>query len=186
MTAGHEAPDGRRDRRVLHPGAARLPVAAAPDLRGRSYRIDAELDGPLGDAEGVLLACGDAQSGFAVFVRDATLSHVYRHAGTSTTTIGAVTGRSTRLGVAFAYRGDHATIELTADDVVVGRGTITQAARARLAYSGFDVGRDCGVPVGDYKSPFAFNGPLGRVVITVDRVGDVDDAGSLAFEFATG
>ena len=81
------------ERRVLLPGTRRLPAALGPDLRGRSYRIDVALRGPLGEAEGVLLACGDGQAGFALHVADRRLVHTYHHAGRTSVVSSAVLGR---------------------------------------------------------------------------------------------
>jgi arylsulfatase len=174
------------DRRILRPGTSRLPVAAAPDLRGRSYRIDAELDQPLGDASGVLLACGDRHAGFTVFVRDRTLNHVYCHAGLSTATSARIDDGARRIGVAVVLGHRSATVELLADDVHVGCSSLRRPARDLLAYTGFDVGCDRGTPVGDYDAPYRFTGGLARVVVSAAPCGDVDVAGRLAVELATG
>lgn len=175
------------DQRVLYPGTARLPVAASPDLRGRSYRIEAELGAPLDGAEGVLVACGDAQAGFTLFVRDAALVHLYRHGGRSTTTTSEpLTGEETVLAAEVTYLGGDARVDLRAGDLVIGGGSIEHLARARVSYAGLDVGRDRGMPVGDYDAPFPFTGSLSRIVIRAGLAEDVDAAGSLSVELATG
>lgn len=172
-------------RRVLLPGTSRLPVAASPDLCGRSYRIEAQLGAPLDRAQGVLLACGDAQAGFTLFVRDAKLVHVYRHGGRSTTTTSEpLTGAETVLTAEVATRGGR--VELSAEGAIIGRGCVEHLARARLSYAGLDVGRDRGMPVGDYDAPFPFTGSLRSIVMSTGPAEDVDAAGSLAVELATG
>ena len=37
-----------------------------------------------------------------------------------------------------------------------------------ISWSGLDIGRDRGSPVGDYAAPFAFSGVLKRVTVTMD------------------
>ena len=60
---------------VLEARAAHLPTDVAPDVRGRHYRIEAEvqLQGR-GDA-GVLVAHGDATSGYSLYLQDGHLVH---------------------------------------------------------------------------------------------------------------
>jgi arylsulfatase len=135
----------------------------------------------------VLIASGDAQAGFSFFVDNGCLVFVYHHAGaTSTTTSTLIDSAATVLAVAITDGGDGGTVELRADAGVVGVGSIHHLARARLSYTGFDVGQDRGNPVGDYDGPFGFSGSLRRVVVTADPIVRADHAGALAIEFATG
>lgn len=68
---------GARTRFTFWSGMGHVPSEVAPDLRSRSYRITAHINpsGSLGSADGVLLAHGDATSGYALFVRDGHLVH---------------------------------------------------------------------------------------------------------------
>lgn len=177
------------ERRVLLAGTRRLPSATAPDLRGRSYRIDVELRAPLNAAEGVLLACGDGRAGFALHVGGDHLVHTYHHAGTTSITASeALDAGSTALtlDVHEAEDGVGSTVHLLADGGLVGRGTIERPARSRLAYAGLDIGVDRGPGVGDYRAPFSFTGSIRQVVVRTDPSADVDDAAAMAVDLATG
>ena len=52
-----------------------VPTDVAPDVRSRSYTIEAHVE--IGDAgaEGVLIAHGDATSGYSLYVKDGHLVH---------------------------------------------------------------------------------------------------------------
>ncbi len=71
-------PPGSRARAthfVFHAGMGHVPTDVAPDVRSRSYTIEAHVE--LGDAgaEGVLIAHGDATSGYSLYVSDGRLVH---------------------------------------------------------------------------------------------------------------
>ena len=46
-----------------------------------------------------------------------------------------------------------------------------------ISWSGLDIGRDRGSPVGDYTAPFAFTGGLRKVVVTMDADQVLDGQG---------
>ena len=79
------APSGipARDRYVFRPGGGRVPEEVAPDVKGRSHRIIAEVDIPAGGAEGVLLAQGSILGGYSLFVADGRLQYVHNYLGRS-------------------------------------------------------------------------------------------------------
>ena len=62
---------GPRNRFVFHAGMGHLPTDVAPDVRNRSYTIEADvrIDGPA--TEGVLIAHGDMTCGYASTSRTA-------------------------------------------------------------------------------------------------------------------
>ena len=57
-----------RDTYVLHAGMGHVPTEVAPDLRSRSYLIEAFVELKGGDC-GVLIAHGDATSGYSLYIR---------------------------------------------------------------------------------------------------------------------
>src|ERR1019366_4991374 len=71
----HAACRGARSQFVFHAGMGHLPTDVAPDVRSRSYTIEAEVSVPEGGAEGVLVAHGDATSGYSLFVQEGRLVH---------------------------------------------------------------------------------------------------------------
>ena len=61
---------GGRTNYTFWAGMGHVPSDVAPDLRSRSYTITAHVEIPADGAEGVLIAHGDATSGYSLFVRD--------------------------------------------------------------------------------------------------------------------
>ena len=62
-----------RNRFVFHAGMGHLPTDVAPDVRARSYSIEADVLIPGGGCAGVLLSHGDATSGYSLYVHDGRL-----------------------------------------------------------------------------------------------------------------
>jgi arylsulfatase len=173
---------------VLHPGSARIPGQAAPDVRGRSYEIRAEVWLAPGDG-GTLLAHGDRLAGYALGIRAGRLAHDYVHAGKHTRLIApepVPTGCWTAVGVRVTVVGPGAVVALLVDGFVVADGTIPRLCRDRLGCSGLDVGCDRGLTVGGYPAPDRFSGRLRPIVVdgAADQV--VDLGGALAVETALG
>jgi hypothetical protein len=173
---------------VLYPGGGRLPWAAAPDLRGRSYEIRAEVFADSGD-EGVLLSQGDRLAGYALGVHGRRLWHDYVHAGVRTRTVAAAAlpmGRWTSAGVAITAAGRGAVVRLRADGRDLASGWIPRLCRDRISCSPMDIGCDLGLTVGDYPAPARFTGRLRRIVVEAAGGQQVDDAAALGLEAALG
>lgn len=153
---------------TLYPGRSRLPDAAAPDVRGRSYRIAAQVLLRSATDEGVLIAHGDRHAGYAVRLAGGLLVHHYVHAGThsvlSSTRVVSV-GRWVRLQVRVQRAEESGLVQLLVDGVEAGTGVIPALARARTGYTGVDVGCDRGLTVGGYPQPARFSGGLRCVEI---------------------
>ncbi|OZB40882.1 MAG: arylsulfatase [Acidiphilium sp. 34-60-192] len=173
---------GRGDRRdfVFHPGVGHIPTDVAPDVRARGYEICAHVMLEAG-SEGVLLAHGDATSGYVLYVEDGRLVHDMniggRHhvvrservlpVGACRLGYRAVVGPMVRFSA-----GPHAGMMtktafhegvLLVDGVEVGRLRSESGFNTLISWSGLDVGMDRGSPVGDYASPFRFTGELQRI-----------------------
>jgi len=72
----------RRLRYELYAGAAPLSFTVAPRLAGRPHTVTAEVVIPTGvPAEGIVLAQGGRQVGFALYLLDGRLHHVHNYAG---------------------------------------------------------------------------------------------------------
>ena len=52
-----------------------VPTDVAPDVRSRNYGIEADVEIDEGGAEGVLIAHGDATSGYSLYIKDGRLVH---------------------------------------------------------------------------------------------------------------
>lgn len=174
---------------TLYPGPSRVPDAAAPDVRGRSHAISAEVCLPGPDDGGVLIAHGDRTAGYAVRVADGHLIHHYVHGGGLTRTVSTSTvpwGRTARLEVRVDRCDDGGTVTLLVDGAEVGSGALPVLARARTGYTGVDVGCDRGLTVGGYAAPARFTGRLGRVDIVAADDQLLDEATRWAIAEAAG
>jgi arylsulfatase len=161
---------GARRRFVFHAGMGHLPTDVAPDVRARSYRIEAEVRLKGGEA-GVLIAHGDATSGYSLYVEDGRLKHTLNIGGEKTTVVSdrPVPADATRLGVV-SRRGESGprTFTLTIDGEPAGEVAAVNGFNTLISWSGLDIGLDRGSPVADYPAPFAFTGTLRKVTATMD------------------
>ncbi|MFX5968761.1 hypothetical protein ABTE68_20360, partial [Acinetobacter baumannii] len=60
---------------VFHAGMGHVPTDVAPDVRSRSYTIEAHVEIDEAGASGVLISHGDATSGYSLYVEDGHLVH---------------------------------------------------------------------------------------------------------------
>ncbi len=70
----------KRDRYLYYPDAAGVPEAVAVSIRGRSYRIVAEVD-VTRESQGVIFAQGSRFGGHSLFIKDNKLHYVYNFLG---------------------------------------------------------------------------------------------------------
>ena len=159
-----------RDTYLYFPHTAEVPEAEAVSVRGRSYKILANVDLADAKAEGVVFAHGSRFGGHSLFVKGGKLWYVYNFLGIppEQQIVSSVTlkpGKQT-LGVEFVREegGEHGeslgTATLYVDDQPVGSAKIrTQPGTFMLSGDGLCVGRDSGDPVSkEYPSGFPFTG----------------------------
>ncbi|HEY1447108.1 MAG TPA: sulfatase/phosphatase domain-containing protein, partial [Caulobacteraceae bacterium] len=170
---------GPRRRFVFHAGIGHLPTDVAPDVRSRSYDIEAEATIPPEGAEGVLIAHGDGTSGYSLYLKGGRLHHALNIGGKVALTVSdkdVAPGRR-HLGVQVRTGPEGRVYTLTIDGEAAG-STIAQFGFLMLiSWSGLDIGRDRGSPVSDYAAPFAFTGRLIKVTVTMDANQDLDGEG---------
>ncbi len=166
---------GPRKRFVFHRGMGHLPSDVAPDVRSRSYRIEADLTIPPEGAEGVILAHGDATCGYSLFLREGRLHHVINVGGAKVAVASdaVIPPGPHKLGVAVA-QGAERTFTLLVDGQPAGQVATRLGFTTFVSWSGLDIGRDRGSPVADYAAPFSFTGKLRQVVVTMDPEQDLD------------
>jgi arylsulfatase A-like enzyme len=163
--------DPKRTEFTYFAGAVRLPETAAPNTKNRSHSIRIEVDNPNGNAEGVLVAAGGKQSGYAIYVQNGKV--VYHYNFFERVRLNVESSKPLPKGksvveMAFAYDGGglgkSGEVILMIDSKEVGRGRLNQTVAGRFGIDTFDVGCDTGSPVTDtYKSPYPFTGRIGRV-----------------------
>ena len=164
------AEEAPRDRYVYYPNTAPVPEGVAVNVRGRSYKILANVEITDANAQGVLFAHGSRFGGHALFIKNRKLYYVYNFLGikpeqvlTSTETFSP--GEYT-LGMEFTREsaGDNGEslgkTKLYIDEKLVAEGPMkTQPAKFTLSGDGLCVGYDSGDAVSElYKSPGTFKG----------------------------
>ena len=168
-----------RDRYIYYPGTAPVPESVAPDIRGRSFVIAAELDVETPEAGGVLFSQGSRFGGHTLYVKDGKLKYVYSFLGDLVQTVESEetipTGHVV-LSASFEKQGDampaQGPLSLYIRDQKVGEATIrTQIGKFGLAGGGLVVGRS-GIEqvTDDYpgESPWPFlGGTVKRVFVDV-------------------
>ena len=175
---------GPRDRFVFHAGMGHLPTDVAPDVRARDYVIEAEVRIDAQGAEGVLIAHGDATSGYSLYVSEGHLVHDMNIGGAHVILRSdrPVPSGHVRLG----FRMEQGPLG-PPPPAAVGAGPISQyrtgtllingeaagSLRSKIGFnnfiswSGLDIGRDRGSPVSNYAAPFEFTGTLRQVTVTL-------------------
>ncbi|MFO1160766.1 MAG: arylsulfatase [Reyranellaceae bacterium] len=167
---------GPRNRFVLHAGMGHVPTDVAPDVRNRTYTIEAEarIDGPA--TEGVLIAHGDATSGYALYIKEGRLVYDMNIGGEHhlITSDRPVPTGSRRLGVRMRRNQGRNVATLLIDGEAVGGFDTQHGFVSFISWSGLDIGRDRNSPVSHYEAPFAFTGTLRKVTVVMDDDQEID------------
>ena len=174
MTAPH-------DRFIYFPNTLEVPEAVAVNVRGRSFKIAAEVDVQTAGAGGVLFAHGSPFGGHALYLKDGTLKYVYNYLGEKEQVVASdkpiPTGKCV-LGVEFTKESQtpvvtSGTFELFIDDKKVGElsDAELQNGKFTLCGEGLCIGRDSGAAVTDdypFERPWALTGAtIERVIVDV-------------------
>jgi hypothetical protein len=188
---------GERTNYTFWQGMGHIPSEVAPDLRSRSYTIEATCVIPDGGASGVLIAHGDATCGYSMFLRDGRLVHDLNVGGehtivesdrpvpTGPVTLGfrmhrSDTGATTPSGVG----------TLLIDGEPAGSFETERIFWLMISWSGLDIGFDRGTTVSDYDGsgrfmgPNEFTGTLVKVVVDLDDDQQIDHQGHAENELA--
>ena len=161
-----EAP---RQRYIYYPGTSPVPEGVAVNVRGRSYKILADVEIIDANCSGVIFAHGSRFGGHALFIKDKKLHYVYNFLGIKPEqkfVSPALTPGKYTFGMEFERKsaGDHGeslgTATLYVNDRAVAEGDMrAQIGKFTLAGDGLCIGRDSGDAVSeDYKSPGEFEG----------------------------
>jgi len=170
LTIERPAQEPPRDRYVYYPNTAPVPEGVAVNIRGRSYKILANVNIEEADAEGVIIAHGSRFGGHSLFIKNRRLYYVYNFLGIKPEQV-FVSNRtlspgSYTLGMEFTresageYGESMGNTKLYIDDAVVAEGPMkTQPAKFTLSGDGLCVGYDSGDAVSElYESPGEFEG----------------------------
>ncbi|HKT78021.1 MAG TPA: arylsulfatase [Sphingobium sp.] len=150
---------------------------AAPMIRGRSFRIVADVDVPAGGGHGALVAQGSKFGGWSFYLKDGRPAahmaltqqpaHQYDIAADT-----AVPAGPARIAYDFDYdggglgRGGLMRISVNGQEVARGRIDRTILIPAGLGET-FDIGDDSGATVIDYPQGRAFDGAIRKVEVVL-------------------
>ncbi|PCE66415.1 arylsulfatase [Sediminicola luteus] len=174
-----------RDRYVYYPNTAQVPEGVAVNIRGRSYKILANVE-LTNASEGVLFAHGSRFGGHSLFIKEGKLFYSYNFLGIQPEQVMASKplspGKYT-LGMEFIKesQGENGetwgTAKLYVNEREVAQSKIrTQPGKFTLSGDGLCVGYDSGDAVSNlYPSPSKFrNGKLDFVAVTVEGTPYID------------
>jgi arylsulfatase len=173
-----EAP---RQRYIYYPGTSPVPEGVAVNVRGRSYKILADVE-ITDKCEGVIFAHGSRFGGHSLFIKDMKLHYVYNFLGIKPEQTFASeplkAGKYT-FGMEFIRdkkAGPHGEslgkTTLYVNEKIVAQGDMkTQLGKFTLSGDGLCIGRDSGDAVSEgYKSPGTFKGGTIKFVgVTVEK-----------------
>ncbi len=184
----------RRTRYIYFPDTAPVPEGVAVNVRGRSYKILADVE-VTPESEGVIFAHGSRFGGHALFIKDHKLHYVYNFLGIKPEQMFVSPelepGQLT-LGVEFVREkaGEHreslGTARLYVGDTVVDEGPMrAQVGKFTLSGDGLCVGYDSSDPVSRaYPAGFPFRG--GRILgvgidVSEEQYLDLEQEAAAAF-----
>ena len=167
LTIQHPITEPIRTRYIYFPHTSPVPEAMGVNIRGRSYKIIADVN-LTSDAHGVIFAAGSRFGGHTLFIKDRRLYYVYNFLGIKPeqkliSSEDLSPGKHT-LGMTFVREksGQHGEsigkAQLYIDDKVVAEGPMkTQIGHFTLSGDGICVGYDSEDNVSEeYKPPYEF------------------------------
>jgi len=179
---------GARSRYDFRPGMARVDRLMAPDITGRSFRIEADLVHGDTPPEGVLFAWGSQFGGLVLYAQagEFVLEYVFSQDEKVRVAIANRLGAGpARLVACFARRVDGGldlTLEGAGAEVALGRSA--KAWPTHGTTTGLSCGQDASHPVSDaYRAPFPFRGAELIGVSVILEIGHEASAGALASAF---
>jgi arylsulfatase len=163
------SPWGHRRRAVYHPGGGAVAEDTLPPMVS-GFRMLADVE--VGErAEGILVALGDWNNGFACYLLDGALVAAFNLFGELFRIVAegrVATGEHT-MGIEYERRpAGGGPVALSVDGRSVGAGQLPGDLpfRWQIGGTGLLVGHDRGFPVcDDYRPPFPFTGTIRRVTI---------------------
>jgi arylsulfatase A-like enzyme len=196
ITIERPADELPRERYIYYPDTNPVPESVAVNVRGRSYKIlaDVEITNPV--CSGVIFAHGSRFGGHALFIKDKKLHYVYNFLGIKPeqkfVSPELAPGKYT-LGMEFVREGAGPNGEslgktkLYVGDKVAAEGPMrAQVGKFTLAGDGLCIGYDSADAVSEeYKGPSKFKGgTILGVGVTVEKAQYLDLAKEAAAAFA--
>ncbi len=162
---GKPKPEKRKDfskktRFQLAPNAV-LPRGKSPYLVKSALTIKAEV-ARLGE-QGVIVAQGGASDGFTWYLKDRQVIFATRHGGklNMIKSEKSLPADAQTLSLSYSANGQ---VVIKAGDVIIGQGKVS-GSMSRMPIDGLEVGQDAKGAVGQYESPFPYDGELKSVLL---------------------
>ena len=166
---------------TYYPGTQAVPGNAGAIVLNRPHSITALVDIPPGGSEGILVAHGGVDSGYAMYIKDGRLTWVHNYVGRDfyyVVSTEDVTEGSHELRFEFEVtgppdvangKGAPGNGQLYLDGLLVGQAAVPVTTPLALGLtSGIHVGAAPGAPVcPEYEPPFPFTGTVHSVTIDV-------------------
>ena len=180
LTLPRPSEEAPREKYTYYTGTAPVPEGVAANVRGRSYKILADVEITDSGCSGVIFAHGSRFGGHALFINDRKLYYVYNFLGIKPEqqfiSPELKPGKYT-LGMEFIretvgqFHESHGQTKLYINDKVVAEGPMrAQVGKFTLSGDGLCVGYDSGDAVSElYKSPGRFKG--GKILFVEVYVG---------------
>jgi len=181
LTLERPTEEAIRESYTYYPHTSSVPEAVAVNVRGKSFKIVANVDITDANASGVIFAHGSRFGGHSLFIKDHKLYYVYNFLGIKeqqlVSSMPLKPGKYT-LGMEFTKEkaGEHqesiGSAKLYINDKVVASGPMTaQVGKFTLVGDGLCVGYDSGDPVSkQYSSPGEFKGgEIQFVTVSTDK-----------------
>ena len=159
-----------RDSYNYYAYASPVPEAVAVNIRGKSYKIVANIEIKDANCSGVIFAHGSRFGGHSLFIKDKKLYYVYNFLGITEQQLVStvITPGKYMVGMEFIREktGEHnesiGTMKLYVNNKIVAQGSMkAQVGKFTLVGDGLCVGFDSGDPVSKlYKSPGTFKGGI--------------------------
>ena len=183
---------------TYYPDNSEIGLGAAPELRGQSFSVLADVAVDTTGAEGVLYKQGAGHGGHVLFVQDDYLHYIYNFMGEDEQKLSAPDPLSLGdhvFGVSYdrtgTVEGSHTPVgdvSLHVDGSVVATmsGVRTHPASFGLSGGGVAVGRNTGQAVSSsYKAPYPFTGgTIAKVVVDISGTPYLDLERELAQAFS--
>jgi arylsulfatase len=175
-----------RERYIYYPDTVPVPESVAVNVRGRSYKILADVEITDSNCSGVIFAHGSRFGGHSLFIKDKKLYYVYNFLGIKPEQqfiSGELQPGKYTLGMEFSrekagqYKESLGTTKLYVNDQVVAQGPMrAQVGKFTLSGDGLCIGYDSADAVSqEYMGPAKFKGgTILAVGITVEQAQYLD------------
>jgi arylsulfatase A-like enzyme len=159
---------------TYHEGMTRIPEGSAPDLKNRSWNVEAKVKIPEEGAQGLLFTQGGRFNGIGLYVLEGKPVFLYNYLGLQRTRVAGTENLSPgehTITAQFKYTGGGAgkpaDVVLLVDGKQVAQGRVEVTIPIRLSLDEtLDIGEDTGTPVSeDYHPPFKFTGEIEKVSV---------------------